>query len=717
MKLSSIFSFMLWGASAASLFFGSFVLAQSEPTRPAACVQFTNTQNWIDTVTSTATSITVTLENPLPSLSTAGSFVVNLCQSDGTSASPATREAPYTPGEAITFTKTRSGSLAPDLSPNTDYWVRISGSYGTGSSDWHYIKTKSAGPIISISTTATSITEGGSASFTVTASEAPSAQITVNLTVADDDTSDFIAPTNQGDKTVTFGTSDTTKTHTVATVDDGTDEADGSISVTVASGTGYSVSTTSASASVAVTDNDDPPANSPATGAPTISGFPQVGQTLTAATSGIADTDGLTGVSYSYQWVRVDGANETDIASATSSTYTLAIADNGKTIKVKVTFQDDASNSESLTSAATGNVVSAAPACTSGNAWCATLTVGGGSVKTRGSPTGFCSGVNVCPTAYGSLSDNDFVIGITTYTVKSIRWGAGANRAEKLHLTLDTSLSAGLKNRFTLNVDSNALALSTAATSKSGTAVPNNYNMTSPVAVRGYAVGRQVTVDLVLAANNAPTVANVIPDQTATAGTAFSFAFNTNTFNDADVDTLSYTATKSDGTALPSWLTFAAGTRTFSGTPAAGDVGTLSIKVTASDGNGGSISDTFDITVSSAAADPTITISTTSTTVTEGASVTFTVNANPYRTPGGRARATKRLQTDALAVIAYPHRYPTELVLFLCQRSRAAQTHQRRTRPSKLHGAHRVILIDALPVTAHGKLDRTALHESIRTKS
>ena len=43
-------------------------------------------------------------------------------------------------------------------------------------------------------------------------------------------------------------------------------------------------------------------ANTPATGAPTISGTAQVGQTLTAATSGIMDTDGLTSPGYTYQW-------------------------------------------------------------------------------------------------------------------------------------------------------------------------------------------------------------------------------------------------------------------------------------------------------------------------------------------------------------------------------------------------------------------------------
>ena len=56
----------------------------------------------------------------------------------------------------------------------------------------------------------------------------------------------------------------------------------------------------------------------------------------------------------------------------------------------------------------------------------------------------------------------------------------------------------------------------------------------------------------VVVTNNPPTVANAIPDQSATAGTAFSYAFPANTFSDADTgDTLSYTATKADDTALP----------------------------------------------------------------------------------------------------------------------------------------------------------------------
>ena len=89
--------------------------------------------------------------------------------------------------------------------------------------------------------------------------------------------------------------------------------------------------------------------NSPATGTPAISGTAQVGETLTADTSGISDEDGLDNVSFSYQW----SADDTDISGATGLTYTLVDADEGKAVRVRVTFTDDAGNEETLTSAAT----------------------------------------------------------------------------------------------------------------------------------------------------------------------------------------------------------------------------------------------------------------------------------------------------------------------------------------------------------------------------
>ena len=98
------------------------------------------------------------------------------------------------------------------------------------------------------------------------------------------------------------------------------------------------------------------PTNVPATGAPTISGTAQVGQILTAATSDIADSDGLVNAVYGYQWVRNDGGTDAEIQGATGSTYTLDAADEGKTVKVRVSFTDDAGNEETLTSAGTAAV-------------------------------------------------------------------------------------------------------------------------------------------------------------------------------------------------------------------------------------------------------------------------------------------------------------------------------------------------------------------------
>jgi len=97
--------------------------------------------------------------------------------------------------------------------------------------------------------------------------------------------------------------------------------------------------------------------------------------------------------------------------------------------------------------------------------------------------------------------------------------------------------------------------------------------------------------------NDAPTVATAIADQTAAEDIAFSFQIPANSFTDVDGDNLTYTATLEDGSALPKWLRFDSGTRTFSGTPAGRDIGTINIKVTANDGNNGTVSDSFALTI------------------------------------------------------------------------------------------------------------------------
>ena len=202
------------------------------------------------------------------------------------------------------------------------------------------------------------VTEGTDASFTLTASKPVlSSNKPLNVSVSVSESEDMVASAEEGAKTVSFAVGDTTATLSVPTVNDGVVESDSVVTAAIQTNTDYTVGT-DGSGTVTVADNDTT-VNNPATGAPTISGTAQVGQTLTAATSGIMDSDGLATPGYTYQWIRVDGGTDANISGATSITYTLVAADLGKTIKVKVSFTDDASNAETLTSTATAAVTAA----------------------------------------------------------------------------------------------------------------------------------------------------------------------------------------------------------------------------------------------------------------------------------------------------------------------------------------------------------------------
>ena len=105
------------------------------------------------------------------------------------------------------------------------------------------------------------------------------------------------------------------------------------------------------------------PVDDPATGNPVITGTAQVGETLTVDTSAIEDADGLRNVQFEYQWIQVDGGNETEISGADGISYQLIDLDVGKRLKVKVSFSDDEYSYEELFSAPT-DVVQTAGALT-----------------------------------------------------------------------------------------------------------------------------------------------------------------------------------------------------------------------------------------------------------------------------------------------------------------------------------------------------------------
>ena len=111
-------------------------------------------------------------------------------------------------------------------------------------------------PAVSITAAAASVTEGGDASFTVSADRAPDADLAITLSVSEAAGGDHVAADDEGSRSVTIAKGATGASFSVATVNDAVDEPDGSVTVTVAAGDGYTVSSSRGAATVSVSDND-----------------------------------------------------------------------------------------------------------------------------------------------------------------------------------------------------------------------------------------------------------------------------------------------------------------------------------------------------------------------------------------------------------------------------------------------------------------------------
>ena len=198
--------------------------------------------------------------------------------------------------------------------------------------------------------------------------------------------------------------------------------------------------------------------NTRATGTASVAGSRRVGETLTATVSDVADADGLTDPTYTYQWVRVDGTTETDVGTD-SETYMPVAADRDKDIKVVVSFTDDIGFDEELESA-TVLIRGVSPASCPANrigegrtqVWSATLTVGAS--KLTGTETvvlyGFVPGSAISSVA-GSLSDENFDIGSNRYTIDQLsETETGTNG--QLNVELDATLTSGERANLRLHV-------------------------------------------------------------------------------------------------------------------------------------------------------------------------------------------------------------------------------------------------------------------------
>ena len=207
---------------------------------------------------------------------------------------------------------------------------------------------------------AAEVAEGAVASFSVTLTGATSsADVVVGYAVGGTAApgTDYTAPDAPLELTIPAG--EAAGTIPIATLTDPLLDPGETLTVTL-SGAGtaagnVAVSAAAAEATATVTITDVGMAQAAPIGRPAILGPAEVGEPLTASVADIVDPNGLANATFRYQWLRGDdaGAAGTEIAGATSGTYTPVEADQGKHFRVRVTFTDDRGTEEVLTSAST----------------------------------------------------------------------------------------------------------------------------------------------------------------------------------------------------------------------------------------------------------------------------------------------------------------------------------------------------------------------------
>ena len=273
----------------------------------------------------------------------------------------------------------------------------------------------------------------------------------------------------------------------------------------------------SPSATVAGPEEDPAVTNTAATGAPTISGTPQVDETLTASVSDVSDADGLDDARYAYQWIR----GSADIERATGSSYTLVSADEGETIKVQVGFTDDAGHAESLTSAATDAVAPAPEPLTA--------TFSGVPAEHDGSEFTF------------ALTFSEDVAGLSYQTVRDVALSAsggtvqrakrqqqGRNQSWTIHVEPDShaAVTVRLPAGSVASSDGRALAQSLSAT----VAGPVGISVADARVTEAEGAHLAFVVTLSRAASGALTVDYATSDGSAQAGVDYTAASGTLTF-------------------------------------------------------------------------------------------------------------------------------------------------------------------------------------------
>jgi VCBS repeat-containing protein len=214
---------------------------------------------------------------------------------------------------------------------------------------------------------------------------------------------------------------------------------------------------------------------------------------------------------------------------------------------------------------------------------------------------GVASGTGGSPASGNVLTNDTDPDAGDTKTVTAVSFGTTAGTLGSALAGAHGSIVLSAAGAFTYTVNETDAAVQALRLSTNTITDVFNYTMRDTA---GATSSTTLTVTI-HGANDAPVLASQTPNQNAVVGSAFSFVLPAGTFTDVDAgDTLAYTATLADGTALPSWLSFNASTRTFSGTPAAANVGTISVRATAADLGALAANETFSIAVTTTAPPP-----------------------------------------------------------------------------------------------------------------
>ncbi|MBF0463403.1 MAG: putative Ig domain-containing protein, partial [Magnetococcales bacterium] len=132
------------------------------------------------------------------------------------------------------------------------------------------------------------------------------------------------------------------------------------------------------------------------------------------------------------------------------------------------------------------------------------------------------------------------------------------------------------------------------------------------------------------------TLVQNLGEATIQQGHGFSLTLPTGLFTDQDAAdaTLALSAVNMvTGAALPTWLTFNSTTGVFSGTPGATDVGSLSVKVIATDHGGLTAADAFTINVQAVDKAPVLSVPTLTQTINDTGSFLLSLNAGTFTDP------------------------------------------------------------------------------------